>query len=460
MTTQDAATLGHLLTAAGVSRVLTPQDPAYAAATRGFNTHVSHRPDAVVLADDESDIVAAVTVAGEHGLAVAALGAGHGSSGAVTGGIAIHTGALCGVRIDALAQTATLGAGTRWTAVLEAAAPYGLAPLAGSAPHVGVVGFLLGGGLGPVARTYGFAADHVRSFRVVTGLGQVVTASAVENAELFWALRGGKGGLGLVTEVTIDLLPIATMHAGGLFFDASAASSVLHGWVDWTRDLPDSVSTSLALLRLPPLPDLPEPIRGRTMVHVRAAVVGESADGAADLVAPLRALGAPVIDSFGEMPYAALAAIHLDPAVPMPVVEGGTLLRAFDHGAADLLLAAAGPQVEVPLASVELRLLGGAIATTPAQPNAVGGRDAAYSLHVVAAPVPELLDTVLPAAVRGVLDQLDPWSTGRVQANFHGNANPPGSLSTAWPDAVRARLRAVRFQYDPDGRFPYNGHQA
>jgi FAD/FMN-containing dehydrogenase len=460
MTTRTDATLDQLLRAAGISGVLTPEDPAYADAVGGFNTHVRHRPDAVVLAGSEGDVAAAVAVAAQHDVPVTALGAGHGSSTTVTGGLAIATDRLAGVQVDAASRTATIGAGTQWGPVIEAAAPYGLAPLAGSAPHVGVVGYLLGGGLGPVARTYGFAADHVRSFRVVTGPGRAVTASPVEHAELFWALRGGKGGLGIVTQVTVDLLPIATLHGGGWFFDAADASTVLHGWIDWAADLPTSVSTSVAMLRLPPLPELPEPLRGRTVLHVRAAVVGGSPEDATSLAAPVRALATPVLDAFGEMPYAALGAIHADPVAPMPVVEGGVLLEAFDHRAADALLAVAGPQVEAPFAAVELRLLGGAIAVAPAEPNAVGGRDAAFHLHVVGAPVPELLDTAVPEAVDGLLRTLEPWSKGRVQANFHGNANLPGSLSSAWPAAVRARLRAVRFQYDPSGRFPYDGHEA
>lgn len=457
---QDTATLRTELTEAGVTHVVTPGDPQYAAATSGFNTHLTRTPDAVVLATGEHDIATAVVVADRLGVPVSALGAGHSSSSQLDDGVAIATDALARVQVDAAARTATIGAGTRWDAVLEATSPYGLAPLAGSAPGVGVIGYLLGGGLGPVARTYGFAADHVRSFRVVTGLGDVVQASPVEHGELFWALRGGKGGLGIVTEVTIDLFPLATLHAGGWFFDGADAPAVVHGWVDWTADLPASVSTSVAVLRLPPLPQLPEALRGRTVVHVRAAVVGQTAQDAAALVAPARAFATPVLDTFGELPYAALGSIHADPVDPMPVVEGGVLLRTFDHAAADALLAAAGPQVDTPLAAVEVRLLGGAVAAAPAVPNAVGGRDAAYSLHVVGAPVPELLDTVLPSVVGGVLRSVEPWSTGRVQANFHGNANRPGSLSSAWPDAVRARLRAVRFQYDPRGRFRYDGHEA
>lgn len=457
MTSQPTLSPAQQLHERGVSRVLRPDDPDYSTALSCFNTRVDHRPDVVVEARNEDDVRAAVAVAAETGLPAVPIGRGHGFDRAMDGGIAVTTAAMARVSVDAGARTAVVGAGATWSQVLEAAAPHGLAPLAGSAPHVGVIGYLLGGGLGPVARTYGFAADHVRDLRVVTGLGEALTASAVENPDLFWALRGGKGGLGIVTQATIDLLPIATLHAGGIFYDAEDAHAAVHGFVDWTAGLPASVSTSLALLRLPPLPELPEPLRGRFVVHVRVAVVDTPAERALELVAPLRDAADPILDSFAEMPYAALGSIHADPTAPMPVVEGGCLLRTFDHAAADALLAAAGPAADVPLAAVELRLLGGAIATAPASPNAAGGRDAGFGLHVVAAPVPEL-DAVLPGAVQHVLTSMAPWATGGVLANFCGNANDPDDLQTAWPEAVRARLRAIRAQHDPKSVFPYRGH--
>jgi len=460
VTSHLAPSPAEQLSAAGVRRVVSPDDPAYPQLLAGFNTHLVHRPDVVVPAATEDEVRAVVTVASRTGTPVVAVGAGHGFGAAIEGGIAVTTAGLARVAVDAGTRTAVVGAGAVWSDVLEAASPFGLAPLAGSSPHVGVIGYLMGGGLGPVARTFGFSADHVRSFRVVTGLGEIVTASAVERPDLFWALRGGKGGLGIVTEVTIDLFPIATLHAGGFYFDGADAPAVLHRFVEWTADLPASVSSSLALLRLPPLPELPEPLRGRFVVHVRVAVVGATTPVASALVAPVAGAAVPLLDVFGEMPYSSLGMIHSDPQDPMPVVEGGHLLRVFDHAAADAILAAAGPRADAPLAAVELRLLGGAIATMPAVPNAVGGRDAAFGLHVVGAPVPDLLDDVVPAAVGGVLTAMRPWSTGGVLANFCGSANDPADLRTAWPDAVRARLRAVREQYDPWSLFPYRGHDA
>ncbi len=441
------------LRAAGVAQVLTPDDPGFGGEVVGFNTAVQHRPPAVVVARRVEDVVAAVQVAAELDLPVSVLGHGHGALAPVRRGVAITTAHLAGVEVDPAEGTARVAAGTTWSEVLAAAAPHGLAPLCGSAPHVGAVGYLLGGGLSPVARTYGFAADHVRSLRVVTADGRLVHCDAESEPDLFWALRGGKGGLGVVVEVTIYLMPLAMITGGGVFWAGEHAPALLDAFSTWTAALPETITPSIALLRLPPAPELPEVLRGRFVVHLRVAVVGD-AEEAEQLLAPMRAVTAPLLDTVAPMPYAAVGSIHADPVTPMPVVEGGVLLRAFPAEAAEALLSVVGPDVEAPLAVVELRLLGGAVSRPPTVPNAVGGRHAAYSLLVVGAPVPELLPRVVPAAVAGVFDALAPWVSGS-QVNFFGAANPTDRVRECWPAEVAERLDAVRDRYDPSGRFPH-----
>jgi hypothetical protein len=450
------AALADELAAAGASLVLHPESDGYRAALTGFNLAPIHRPDAVVVARTVEDVVAAVSVANAHDLAVRVLGRGHGTPSPIDGGIVITTTELTGVLIDAGSGTALVRAGTPWRDVIDAAAPFGLAPLCGSAPDVGAVGFLLGGGIGPIARTYGFAADHVRSLRVVTAADGLVKADADFNRDLFWAARGGKGGFGVVVQAEIDLFPLSTVFGGGIYYATEHVNAAAREFASWSQDLPEAMTASFAILRLPDLEEVPPPLRGQTVGHLRCAFVGDAAE-AEELVAPLRAAVPSLIDTLGELPYARIGEIHADPVDPMPVVDGGILLPELTPGAVERLLEVVGVDQAVPLAAVELRRLGGALARPAAVPNAVGGRDAAYALHIVGAPVPELLETVVPAVIRSAFAAVDPGGDARTQINFVGAANGEDGWERAWTPATIERLREVRHRHDPRGLFRLPG---
>lgn len=439
---------------AGAPHAYGPADLEYSELLSGFNTAIEHNPDLVVAPRSVDEVVAAVVFANRHDLPIRVIGRGHGALAPITEGIAVATGDLAFVEVDVATRTARVGAGASWSDVLRATAPYGLAGLCGSAPHVGVIGYLLGGGIGPVARTYGYAADHVRSITIVTADGGLVRADAHFNQDLFWAVRGGKGGFGVVVEAEIDLFPITTLYGGGFYFSAEDTPSVLRGFAEWSADLPEELTTSLSMLRLPPLPELPEPLRGRFVSHVRVAYIGDASDAEA-LLAPIRAIATPLIDAVGELPYSAIGSIHADPVDPMGVVDGGILLRTFTRETADALLSVVGPTAKVPIAAVEIRRLGGALGRAPEIDNAVGGRDAAYGIHVVGAPVPELLDTVIPAVIGGIFAAVGEWATGSTQVNFVGRANGADALRSAWDPDVRSRLDEVRRRHDPKRRFPF-----
>src|SRR5262249_46496333 len=164
--------------------------------------------------------------------------------------------------------TARVGAGVKWRPVIDAAAEHGLAPLNGSSSDVGVVGYTLGGGLGPMARTYGFAADHVLALGVGPAGGQIRRVDADHYPDLFWALRGGKGNFGIVTAIEFELVPVTRLYGGGIFFPGAAAPEVLHEFAHWSKQMPEEVTTSVALLRLPDFPFIPEPLRGKLSVHL------------------------------------------------------------------------------------------------------------------------------------------------------------------------------------------------
>jgi FAD/FMN-containing dehydrogenase len=208
----------------------------------------------------------------------------------VEGAVLITTGRMDGVEIDPAARTARVAAGAHWQQVVDAATPVGLAPLNGSSAKVGVTGYVLGGGLSPtMGRTYGWAADHVRAIEVVTADGTWRRATPTDEPHLFWALRGAKGNFGVVTAIEIDLFPVTTYFGGGLFYAGEHTAAVLHAYREWITTAPDELNSSVALLRLPPLPEVPEPLRGRLVVHVRVCHLGSVSDGER-LVAPLRAV--------------------------------------------------------------------------------------------------------------------------------------------------------------------------
>ncbi len=434
--------------------VLVPGNPGFAAEVAPFNLAHSPTPAVAVGATSSEDVAAAVRWAGRAGHSVAVQATGHGLTSSLEGTVLITTSRMTEVHIDPGARTARVGAGVRWRQVIDAAAPHGLAPLSGSSSGVGVVGYTLGGGLGVLARKHGFAADRVRRARLVTADGRIRDVDAGSDPELFWALRGGKGSFGIVTELEFDLVPVTGLHGGAVFFPGTAAHDLLHAYREWTATLPEETTTSIALVRMPPDPALPEPLRGQTVVHLRFAHLGSAEEGAA-LLAPLRAVASPLMDTVGDMPYAAVDGIHMDPTDPMPAHDRGMTLRELPAEAVDALLEVAGPQVDVPLALVELRQLGGALSRPAAVPNAVAGRDAAWSVWVLGPMVPPLVD-VVPAVTAGVLDRLRPWAARGSLLNFLGAAGPQ-EIGALWGEEDLARLRAVKRRLDPTGVFS-SGH--
>lgn len=424
-------------------------DPASRTETAGFNLAITHNPEIVVAATSAEDIAAAVRHANEAGLPVAVQATGHGAVAPADGSVFVSTRGMQGVRIDPVTRSARVEAGVRWRQVIDAAVPHGLAPLSGSSSGVGVVGYTLGGGMGHLARRHGFAADHVRSLELVTADGTIRTVTAQSDPELFWAVRGGQGGFGIVSAIEFDLIEVPEFFGGALIFPAPAIADVLHTFAAWAPTLPEEVTTSVALLRLPPTEDVPPPLRGVVSLALRFGFTG-SAEQGEGLLAPMRKVAAPLLDSIGPMSYAAVDGIHMDPPDPLPAVTRGGLLHSLPADAIDTLLQVAGPDVEIPLAVVELRLMGGALARPAAEPNAVAGRDGAYAVTAIAPAPPPLMD-VAPVVAQGVLDALAPWSTETGLANFAGHGGE--ALSRVWTPDVAERLRRVKASVDPGNRF-------
>ncbi|GAB2650379.1 FAD-binding oxidoreductase [Kribbella swartbergensis] len=432
--------------------VFGPGDEGFAAEVAGFNLAAQHRPEVAVGITSEADAVAVVRTAAASGTPVRVLATGHGSPRAIEDGVLVNTSRLSKVRIDG--RVAHIEAGCRWAQVVAAAAEHGLAPITGASDAVGCIGYTLGGGLGPLARTYGFSSDWARGFRVVPGTGEVVTADAEQNADLFWALRGGKGGLGLVLSMDFELVELTSLYGGSLFFAADDIASVFTTWVEWTKTVPETVNSSVAILRLPPLDAIPEPLRGKTTLTVRYAFVGDPAEGER-LLQPIRDAGTAVIDGVGEMPASDIALIHNDPKGPLPAWDRGMLLNDVDAGFATALLEVAGPDQQLPLVAMEIRHLGGATHRDVPEGSAVGGRGGGYSFVLIGVPDPSLFENVLPAAADRVAGPLANWISSEHTVNFAGAFDVPGSYEGSWPADTFARLTEVRAAYDPDKVFPY-----
>ncbi|OLT14814.1 hypothetical protein BJF78_17390 [Pseudonocardia sp. CNS-139] len=354
-------------------RVLRPGDPGFAEVTSGFNRTVGHSPDLVVVAADAGDVQTAVRYAADTGgMPVAVMATGHQASVPITGGLLVATRELTAVGVDRDARSARVGAGALWGPVVDLTAAAGLAPLAGSSPTVGVTGYTLGGGLSPLlGRAHGYAADHVTGFEIVTADGALRWVTADSEPDLFWAVRGGKGNFGIVTALEFGLFPVTRLYAGPLLFPGEAAGPVLSAWRDWTATVPDEVTSSAALLRVPDAPAFPEPLRGRQVLSMRVAFAGPAERGAA-LVAPLRAAGPVLVDAVAPVPVTAFAGIHADPTDPVPAYERTALLRELPDTAIERIVAVAGSADPAPLAIVELRALGGALGRPPLSPTRSG----------------------------------------------------------------------------------------
>ena len=329
-------------------KLVIPEHAGFDEARRAFNLAIDQRPAAVVFPESPQDVAAAVLFAREFDLRVAAQGTGHnaGPLGSLEDAILLKTERMRGVSIDPARRTARVEAGTLWLEVVEAAAQHGLAALAGSSPNVGVVGYTLGGGISFLARKYGLAANHVRAVELVTADGRRVRADREHEPDLFWALRGGGGSFGVVTAIEFELFPITHAYAGILWYPIERGPEVLHAWRELTHSeqLPDELTTIGRFLNLPPLPEIPEPVRGKSFAVVEVYHLGDPAD-ADHLLAPLRALG-PSNDTITTVPMTALHPIHMDPEQPVPYDGDGLLVDHLSTDALDAFAEAAGANAQ------------------------------------------------------------------------------------------------------------------
>jgi FAD/FMN-containing dehydrogenase len=433
-----------LLRAAVTGSVVLPDDETWDAARQAWNLAVDQRPALVAVPRSAADVQVLVDFARRHGLRVAMQATGHNAAplGPLDDTMLVKTHEMRAVEIDEAHCVARVEAGAQWIDVTGPASEAGLAALAGSAPDVGIVGYTLGGGLSWLGRRYGLACNRMLAAELVTAEGRLVRASRHENADLFWALRGGGGNYGAVVAIEFELIPLREVYAGMLLYPFERAHEVMHAWREFTTSVPDSVTTSFRFLQFPDMDELPPFLRGRSTVVIDGAIVEDEAR-AAELLAPLRALG-PEMDTFAMIPPVGLSHIHMDPPEPMPVLSDSAMLDRLDADAIDALLAVAGPGSGSPLGIFEIRHLGGALG------RYAGGALSRFEGEYLYFSGGLAADPGYVAAVEAQMALIGaaiaPYTSDTHYLNFAERAVDPVSF---YGEETYARLRAVKAEVDP-----------
>ncbi|HTZ86191.1 MAG TPA: FAD-binding oxidoreductase [Solirubrobacteraceae bacterium] len=424
-------------------------EPGWDAARAAWNLAADQHPALVAIAQDVHDIAAVVRWAAANDLRVTAQGTGHGAGplGPLDDTVLIKTERMRGVHVDPAARTARVEAGVLSLELAEAAQAHGLSSLPGSSPDVGVIGFTLGGGLGWLGRRYGLACNRVIAIELVDAAGEQRRIDADTDPGLFWALRGGGGDFAIVTALHIELVELAELFAGTLILPGELGAQALHAWRNWLVEVSEDVTSIARFLHLPPLPEIPEPLRDRPLFTIGAACIGDQEKGER-LIAPLRALGEPIMDMFAQIPAAGLARIHMDPEQPVPGLGHHAMLAELPDEAIEAFVGVAGPEAHSPLLLAELRQLGGALAREAADGGALSKLDAAFLLSGVGSPATPELAQAIPGTLDRLHETMSPWASDTAYLNF---AERPCDLDAILPAAICARLREVKQRVDPIG---------
>ena len=438
-----------------VGRLVEPTDADYDRARMGWNGAIDRRPAGVAYAGDADDVVAAIRVARDAGLAFTVRAGGHSVSGRSVrdGALCIDLRALNAVDVDPVRATVRVGGGALLSEVDAATQEHGLAVPAGQISHTGVGGLTLGGGMGWLMRHHGLTIDSLEAADVVLADGRMVRASADEHPDLFWALRGGGGDFGVVTSFEFRARRVGPMVlAGMLVYPWERAGEALRAGRDLAVGAPPELTVFDVVLTAPPQEPFPPELQGRPVAIVAVAWSGDLDEGER-VLAPLRETSSPAVDLVGPMPYVALQSMLDETAPPggryydrlhyLPEVSDGfidTLLAGFED-------------VPTPHAHVMTTWMGGAIDSVAPGETAFGHRDARALTWIIGASGDEPVEPVADW-VRRVWDATAPFASGGVYVNA---LDPERSVQDAYADEIWERLVAVKRRYDPDRVFTGNG---
>jgi FAD/FMN-containing dehydrogenase len=443
-----------------LGELIRPGDATYDSARQIWNGHIQRQPGLIARCRGVADVMAAVRFGREHDLLASVRGGGHSVAGhaIAEGGIVIDLSAMTGTRVDPSARTIRCEGGCLNAHLDRESQAFGLAATGGFVSHTGLGGLTLGGGIGHLMRKFGLTIDALRSCDVVTADGELVVASADENSELFWGLRGGGGNFGVVTSMELELQPLGpTILAGLIAWPLDQAPTVLAGMRDFLADAPDEVGVLGNVRLAPPMPFIPEELHGKPIVAMVLTYAGSVEDGEAAL-RPLRELGTPAFD--GVMPKLYTAHQRMfDPGV----LHGNHYywkshrLGPLTDEIIDVILRN-GSSITSPLSTVGIFSFGGAMARVPEDATAFPHRDASHDINIVAAWLPEQAGDADRhiAWVRGFFADLQPHSRG-VYVNFTSDDSAE-RVHEAYSNEQWTRLTKLKAQYDPTNFFRLNAN--
>jgi FAD/FMN-containing dehydrogenase len=435
-----------------------PDDPGYDEARAIWNGAHDARPAVIARCADSDDVRHAIGFARSEGLDVAVRGGSHSIPGfsTVDDGIVIDLSPMKGVKVDADGRTAVAEGGVIWGEFDAATQEHGLAVTGGLVSTTGVAGFTLGGGIGWLMRKHGLACDNLRSVELVTADGQLLTASATENSELFWGLRGGGGNFGVATAFEFDLHPVGpTVTAGPVFYPGDRAEEILRFYREFVKDVPDELTTLANLLTAPPAPFLPEEWHGKKLVALIGCYAGDPEEGA-KAMQPLRDLGDPVADLVGPMPYVQMQGLidALYPRGTKAYMKAGYLRDLDDHAIETAVRY--HQDATSPASEIHVHHFGGAVARVDEESSAYNERQAPYVLNILAVThdPEESLDTHIDWA-HSLYADIEPSLTGGAYINFL-SAEGEERVQAAFGPEKFARLRVLKDRYDPTNLFHLN----
>lgn len=437
-------------------KVFLPADPHYLELSQPFNLSVRQNPAVIVAAYSAEDIIHAIQFALKAGTGLAVQGGAHGTVIPADGAVLINTRQMKAIQVDATRQTARIEAGAKWGEVLQATQQAGLAPLLGSSPDVGVVGYTLGGGKGWLARKYGLALDSVLSFELVTARGDILRASQHENSDLFWGLRGGGGSLGIITSLEIQLFPVTQVYGGNLYYPIDQARQVFTRFREWVKSVPEEFTSAFVIMNYPNLPAVPDFLRGKSFAMLRGCFAGPVDQGEA-LLRSWRDWQLPAIDDFKSLPFTQIAAISNDPVDPVPSSTTGVYLSALNDQVIDVVTRYAPASQGSPITFTEIRHAGGAISKVDSHATAYGNREAEFSLQMIGVTATPEMAANLKAHTEKIKNALTGSLTGGVYPNFLDGEEAVQRIRDGYAPESFQRLMELKARYDPGNllRFSY-----